>query len=196
MASGWTCTIVNAEGDIQLEQLDAAGDAWFAEGPEGDAIGSLDEVLGAVTARHADPAWLTVVRDTIESDHGSANRSMLLVKRVTGRWFHATFAENRASIHRHGLDYRRMSGPGIAGSRTPEAAGVFLSCDIESARWFARMGRRGPVDIWGADLADVWLIGDPGASGGGDETWMICPEIIDADRLVLLETDITDSWPA
>lgn len=138
MASGWTCTVVNAESAIQLEQLDAAGDEWFADGPEGDAIGSLDDVLRAVTACDADPAWITVVRDTIESDHGSTNRSMLLVKRVTGRWFHATFTENRASIRRHGLDHRRMSGPGIAGSRTPEAAGGFLSCDIESARWFAR----------------------------------------------------------
>ena len=66
MASGWTCTIVNTDGDIQIEQLDAVGDEWFAEGPEGDAIGSLDEVLRAVTARPADPVWLTVVRDTIE----------------------------------------------------------------------------------------------------------------------------------
>lgn len=86
-----------------------------------------------------------------------------------------------------------MAGPGIAGSLKPEAAGVFLSWDLDSAHWFARMGRRGPVDIWAADLVDVWLIGDPGA-GGGDESWMICPETIGAAQLTLIEKDITDSW--
>jgi hypothetical protein len=193
MASGWTCTIINVGGDIKLEQLDDAGEGWFAEGPGGDAIGGLDEVLAAVIDDHADPAWIAVVGDTLKREVGSVRRSMLLAKRVTGRWFHATFSENRSSILRHGLDYRQMTGPGIAGSPKPEAAGVFLSCDLDSARWFARMGRGGPVDIWGADLVDAWLIGDPGGGGGGDETWMICPETIDARRLALIEKDITDS---
>jgi hypothetical protein len=193
VASGWTCTIINVGGDVELEQLDDVGEDWFATGPGGDAIGGLDEVLAAVTDGHADPAWITVVSDALKRELGSVRRSMLLAKRVTGRWFHATFAENRSSILRHGLDYQRMTGPGIAGSRKPEAAGVFLSCDLESARWFARMGRRGPVDIWSADLVDVWLIGDPGGSGGGDDIWMICPETIDAGRLTLIEQNITDS---
>jgi hypothetical protein len=193
VATGWTCTIVNVGGDVELEQLDDAGEEWFAIGPAGDASGGLDEVLAAVVDDQVDPAWITIVADTIDRERGSARRTMLLVTQVTGRWFHATFAENRSSIFRHGLDYRRMAGPGIAGSPTPEAAGVFLSWDLENARWFARMGRRGPVDIWGADLVDVWLIGDPGA-GGGDEIWMICPDPVKADRLTLIEKDITDSW--
>lgn len=181
-------------GNIELEQLDDAGREWFAEGPGGDAIGGRGEGLAAVIDDQADPAWITVVTDTIERELASARRSMLLVKRVTGRWFHATFAENRSSILRHGLDHRRMTSPGIAGSTKPEAAGVFLCCDLEGAHWFARMGRRGPVDVWGADLVDVRLIGDPGAGSGGDETWMICPERIEAAQLTLIEKDIIDSW--
>jgi GNAT superfamily N-acetyltransferase len=49
---------------------------------------------------------------------------------------------------------------------------------------------------WGVDLVDVWWIGDPGAGGGGDEAWMICPETIDAGRLALIEKDITDAGGA
>lgn len=59
MTSGWTCTIVNAGRDIELEQLDDAGGEWFAVGPGGDAIGALVEVLAAVIDDHADPAWIT-----------------------------------------------------------------------------------------------------------------------------------------
>lgn len=52
----------------------------------------------------AGPAWITVVNDTVKRELGSARRSMLLAKRVTGTWFHTTFAENRSSIFRHGFD--------------------------------------------------------------------------------------------
>lgn len=81
--------------------------------------------------------------------------------------------------------------PGNAGSPKAEAAGVFLSCDLESARWFARMGRRGPVDIWAVDLVGIRLTGDPGA-GGGDDSWMICPVPIDPTQLPLIERDVID----
>ena len=193
MGNGWTCIVVSAGGNIELEQLDAAGRDWVATGPRGDAIGGLREVLTVAGVAEVDQAWLTAVSDAIERELGSTRRSALLVKRVTGTWFHATFAGNRASILQHGLDYRRMTGPGIAGSPAAEAAGVFLVGDLEGARWFARMGRRGPVDIWAAQLVEAWLVGDPGAGGGGDESWMICPEPIESRRLTLIEKDITDS---
>jgi hypothetical protein len=70
---------------------------------------------------------------------------------------------------------------------------VFLVGDLEGAGFFARMGRRGPVDIWAVELVDAWLVGDPGAGGGGDESWMICPEPIGSGQLTLVEKDITDS---
>lgn len=113
---------------------------------------------------------------------------MLLVKRAEGTWFHATFSSNRESISRHGLDRTRMTGSGIAGSHGPEADGVFLCADLESAEWFAQMGSRhgDAVDIWAARLDGTWLIGDPGASGGGDDCWMICPEPIPPGRLELI----------
>jgi hypothetical protein len=194
MASGRTCTIISDAGNIELEQLDHAGREWFASGPGGDAIGALREVLTAASDRDADRAWVTAVGETVERELGSTRRAMLLVKKVTGRWFHATFAKNRESILRHGLDYRRMVGPGIAGSLKAEAPGVFLTYDLESAHWFARMGRRGPVDIWAADLVEVWLIGDPGASGGGDDIWMISSQPIEPTQLTLIEKDLIDSF--
>jgi hypothetical protein len=47
--------------------------------------------------------------------------------------------------------------------------------------------RRGdPVDIWAVRLSGTWLIGDPGASGGGDDVWMICPEPIPPTALTLV----------
>jgi hypothetical protein len=82
--------------------------------------------------------------EAMPADTPSARGHLALVRaesvRLTdagepGRWFHATFAENRESIRRHGLDFRRMAGPGIAGSLAAEAAGVFLTGDLESARW-------------------------------------------------------------
>ncbi len=122
---------------------------------------------------------------------------MLLAKRGRGRWFHSTFAENRASILRYGLDWTRMTGTGIAGSRGPEAEGVFLCSDVDGAEWFARMDQRPgcAVDIWAVTLDGAWLVGDPGASGGGDDFWMICTEPIPPTQLTLLRADLVPSDP-
>jgi hypothetical protein len=140
-------------------------------------VGSPGAVEAALDGS-PDPAWLATVLATIERrDRGSHRRSMLLVKRAEGTWFHATFSANRESIARHGLDWTRMTGSGIAGSRGPETEGVFLCADLESAEWFARIGARHgqEVDSWAARLDGTWLIGDPGESGGGGDGWMICP---------------------
>jgi hypothetical protein len=193
MGVSWTCTIVADAGTVKLAQLDDGGREWSGEGPGGDATGNLSEVLRAAAGAAADVAWLVVVEDIVRNELGSQRRSNRLIKQTTDRWFHTTFANNRASIQRYGLDYRRMTGQGIAGSGAPETPGVFLSNDLWQARWFARMGlRRGAVDIWGADLVDAWLIGDPGASGGSADDWMISPDPIQPTRLTLIEKDITD----
>jgi hypothetical protein len=110
-------------------------------------------------------------------------RSLLLVKRASGWMFHASRSPNRDSIARHGLDWRRMDRPGIAGSVEPEWPGVFLCASLESARWFAGMPRPGPADIWRVQVDGLWLEGDPGASGGGDDDWMISPEPIPPEQL-------------
>jgi hypothetical protein len=188
MTAGWVCRVMSEAAEIEVEQLDDAGKDWFAVGPGGEHMGGLTETVAAAFGESTDPAWLAVVVDTIERDCGSDHRSMLLVKRASGTWFHTTLAENRESISDHGLDWRRMTGSGIAGSPRPEADGVFLCVDIEGAEWFAEMGRRRgcAVDIWAVALDGTLLIGDPSASGGGDDCWMICPEPIPNWQLKLV----------
>lgn len=83
-----------------------------------------------------------------------------------------------------------MSGPGIAGNDVPEAAGVFLCADLESARWFARMPRSEPADIWRVRVDGLWLESDPNASGGADDTWMIAGRPIPAEDVALHERDV------
>ena len=115
---------------------------------------------------------------------------MMLVKRGSGVWFHASPSRNRDSIRRHGLDWRRMTPPGIAGSRAAEWDGVFLCDSLEGAVWFAGMCREGTADVWSAEIAEVWLEGAPDSDGGGGSNWMICPQPITPNRLQLIETDV------
>jgi hypothetical protein len=104
--------------------------------------------------------------------------------------FHASRSVNRESIARHGLDWRRMSGPGIAGSDEPEWPGVFLCSELESARWFGSMSGAGPADIWCVRVDGLWLESDPSASGGFDDGWMIAAGPIPPEDVVLQEADL------
>jgi hypothetical protein len=79
---------------------------------------------------------------------------------------------------------------GIAGSTRAEWPGVFLCSELESARWFAQMARPGRADIWRVRVDSLWLEGDPGASGSGDDDWMIAIEPIPAEDVALLERDV------
>ncbi len=193
MGAGWVCRVLSEVGPITVEQLDSAGRDWFAEGPGGEHLGTLAEALASAVGESADRDWLALVIATTERDCTWERRSMLLVKKATGTLFHSTFSDNRASISRHGLDWTRTTGRGIAGSSAPETDGIFLCADLEGAEWFAEMGaRRGwAVDIWAVRLDGTWLIGDPGAGGGGDEWWMICPEPIPRQQLTLLRKDLS-----
>jgi hypothetical protein len=118
-------------------------------------------------------------------------RPMLIVRRASGVWYHASPPRNRESIAQHGLDWHRTVPPGIAGSTAAEWAGVFLCSEDEGAEWFAEMPvRRGleRADIWEVRLDgfDAWLEGDPNSDLGGGENWMICPVPIPPERLRLL----------
>jgi hypothetical protein len=149
-------------------------------------------VLGRSAAPDSDPEWIMAVQAVLERELAiGPRRSMLLVRRGTGRWFHATRSENRDSIRRFGLDWTRMGDtPGIAGSQHPERPGVFLCRSLQSAYWFATMPRQDLTDIWAARVEDVWLETDPSAGGGGDQDWMICPQPIASEHLELIKADI------
>jgi hypothetical protein len=72
--------------------------------------------------------------------------------------YHVRSSLNRDSIAKRGLDWRYMGPePGIAGSRTHEAEGVFLVSDRFDADWFLQMGksRHSRIDIWEVAIDDV-----------------------------------------
>jgi hypothetical protein len=191
MSGGWTLTIEGALGEIRLTQTEGGKPEWSAEGPGGVAAGDLRRALLGAAWHGVDPIWITMVEGAVVQDLSSSRRATLPTELITGQCFHVTFAENRASIQKHGLDWRRAKLGGIArGSNlpaNPEADGVFLTRDLEDAQFFARMGERperGPVDIWAVDLIEQWVIGDPGASGGLN--WVICPASISPAQLTLL----------
>lgn len=80
--------------------------------------------------------------------------------------YHVSSSTNRNSITEHGLDWRRMRGEGIAGSRAAEAEGVFLARDSDEAYWFVEMGknRHAALDVW-----EVTLYVDVDVDIGEDE---------------------------
>jgi hypothetical protein len=101
--------------------------------------------------------------------------------------FHVSSVRNRASIQCHGLDASRMgAAPGIAGSRRPEADGIFLCPDLSTADWFASINNTGgPVDLWQVDGVDADLMLD---NGNG---FHYLPGCIPADRITLVQQDVT-----
>jgi hypothetical protein len=194
-AAGWNCTVLSETGDIDLEQVDDAGAEWLGIGPGGEAIGSLRDVLVTAAADGTDPEWTQAVADALEREIAAGDRrSRLLVKRCVGVWYHATFAANRQSIQRNGLDWRLMNGQGVAGSRAPEWPGIFLCATLEDVHFFVMIGaRRGPVDIWAVELQGQWLEGARDSDGGGGDNWMICPSPIAPKRIRRVERDLTGS---
>jgi len=82
--------------------------------------------------------------------------------------FHVTSSLNRASITRHGLDWERMGlAPGIAGSKSPEAPGVFMCVDEGDADWFVFINNTGgPVDVWAVEGIDPASLLDNGSGYG------------------------------
>jgi hypothetical protein len=191
VAAGWSLRVLGLSGDLALERLSQAGDEWFGEGPGGVLVGDLETVVSGCAGEEADPEWVTAVIEAIRRDvEVGCRRSSLLVKRGSGRMFHASRSTNRESISRHGLDWRLMTGWGIAGSRAPEWPGVYLCADLEGARWFAGMPAPATADIWSVSVDGLWLEGDPSASGGGDDDWMISAQPIPASALILRERDV------
>ncbi len=107
---------------------DEAGVSGSCHEGRPDAFGPVGEVLAAQSLPRDDDPWVIGVAAALdrESRWGSAGnwrRPILEVFRGAGQMLHVTVAANRASIRRHGLDWRRMgAAPGVAGSRPPCAA--------------------------------------------------------------------------
>jgi hypothetical protein len=184
----WVRTVVLPAGDVRLELT--PGEGWRTAGPGGSASGRLKESLVVAAGATAEPLWIDAVVAAVQQRAGvRAANAVVLVEKVTGVWFHATRAANRESIERHGLDWRQMGDvPGIAGSLSPERAGVFLCRRLHDAYWFADMPHDDTTDIWAAHLHGAWLEADAG--GGVDIGWALCPGPIPRSDIELRHADI------
>jgi hypothetical protein len=192
-----TCIVLLPESEdvIELEEFDAEGVLCGARryGGGQTAFGRTDEVVATVSRRAIDDPWVSAVCAALTRERtwtSTGRRSMLLVKKGEGEMFHATATSNRESIEEHGLDWRRMGDvTGIAGSIQPELPAIFLCDTRDEVTFFTDMSRE-PTDVWAVRVDGFWLEGDPGASGGGDSSWMIVSEPITPERLELVQTDI------
>jgi hypothetical protein len=99
--------------------------------------------------------------------------------------FTVTSSLNRVSVAENGLDWDYMARPGIAGSESPEVAGVFLCLDESEVEWSIRVNNTGgPVDVWSVEGIDVEALLDNGSGYS-----YICERIPPA-RLTLVRRDL------
>jgi hypothetical protein len=75
------------------------------------------------------------------------------------RYWHVSSSVNRASIERHGLDWRRMHAAGgiAAGADAvpaPEMEAVFLCETLDDVEFFVAFGGHPAVDVWEVDEPD------------------------------------------
>ncbi len=173
------------DGWIYFEELSADGDVCAARSPHvGHCFGAARDVIAEAADLPPEDPWVTAVVTALERERTwrEGRRSTLQVVRGGGELFHATAAQNRDSIAAHGLDWRRMTGPGIAGSQEPELPAVFLCENLEETSFFTNMSRV-PTDVWAVRVDGCWL-------ETGPQGWVILPEPVPADRVRLVATDI------
>lgn len=113
--------------------------------------------------------------------------------------YHVSPSANRDSIDEHGLDWRRMQGEGIAGSRAAEEEGVFLAVDRQEAYWFVEIGRNRheALDVWEVtldhdidlDLGEDQFMGLPCGTIHGFFCWF---EPVSRSHLRLIDRDLTE----
>jgi hypothetical protein len=186
MAPAYSCTITlpgDGDNSVAFEELT----------PDGEICGahhSIEPLMGFGVARVAlarasgldtDDPWIIAATAALAREHDRGWRSrrmMLQVQRGKGGMFHVTSAANRESIAQHGLDWRRMTGRGVAGSIRPELPAVFL-CEGEFEIGFFLNMARGESDVWAVWVDDLWL-------ESGPVGWWVVPEPIPPDRLVRL----------
>lgn len=179
------CQIELPDGEpwIGFEELDPGGavcGAW-RHGTGAYGFGSAGQALAAASGLAADDRWVAAVCAALvrERSWRMGRRPALLVKEGSGEMFHVTATENRRSILRHGLDWRRMgAAPGVAGSREPELPAVFLCESLDDTGFFTQMSRL-PADVWAVRVDGLWV--ETGPHG-----WIIVPEPVPPERLRLL----------
>ncbi|MDP9074267.1 MAG: hypothetical protein M3N98_08860 [Actinomycetota bacterium] len=176
----------NPGSEAAFEELDPDGQICGALTQDGRfAFGSTEEVIVTITGLPTDDPWVGAVCRALDRERAwdSARRSMLGVHQSDGEMFHVTAAQNRASILRYGLDWRRMGAThGIAGSREPELPVVFLCDNWADVSFFTAMARS-PSDVWGVRVDGLWA--EPGPDG-----WTIVAETVPPDRLRIVESDL------
>jgi len=180
--------VIQLPGDeqwIEFEELDRGGTVCGARygGAGTYGFGSADQALAAASGLAEDHRWVAAVSAALARERAwtrTGRRPMLLVKQADGEMFHATAAENRQSILRHGLDWRQIgTAPGIAGNREPELEAVFLCESHEEIGFFTRMSRL-PADVWAVRVDGLWV-------ESGPDGWIIVPEPVPPGRLRLVE---------
>jgi hypothetical protein len=190
------CLISVSEDDdvgLEFEELAPDGTVCGCRHQESGtySFGSPEEVITATTGRAVGDEWAAAVCAALDRERSwlsEGRRSTLLVQVGQGEMFHATAVANRESISMHGIDWRRMeTATGIAGSRQPELAAVFLCESHEEVEFFTKMARV-PTDIWAVRVDGLWL-------ENGPDGWIILPEPIGPERLRLVEKDIPAGHP-
>ena len=155
------------------------------------AFGESRDLLANMSDRSVDDPWIDAVVAALDRERnweGFGRRRDLTVTFGVGEMFHATSVVNRESIRTYGLDWTRMNAAaGIAGSRGPELAAIFLCESLDEAGFFTNMGR-GLSDVWAVNVEGLWV-------ESGPHGWWIVPEPINPGRLRLAGIDIASRRP-
>ena len=184
----FSISIPGVDEVIWFEEFDAAGLHCGAARRDGRrCFGTIREVLSAVSAKPTDDRWLERVVTAVERERSwnDGRRNSLDVYEATGEMFHVSASANRASISEHGLDWRRMVHPDVAGATEPELDGIFL-CDSEfDVEFFTDMSHV-PSDVWAVDVAGRWV--ESGQSG-----WVFVTDTVPASALRLVRRDVVST---
>lgn len=172
-------------GSFEVEELLDDGLVCRTRTSRGLSIGTTSTVVAAACELSESDPWVQAISSALERERGweawgsSWGRSHgLEVKLGEGVMYHVTAIDNRSSIERWGLDWDHMGDiPGVAGSKTPEAPGIWLTESAED-HYFVGMAKH-PVEMWEVSVTGVWLELRP-------QEWWFTSERIRPSRLRLL----------
>jgi hypothetical protein len=156
------------------------------------AFGAAANVVASTSGLSDSDPWVAAVVAALDHERtwrSLGRRSILDVRVGAGEMFHVAAADNRDSILVHGLDWRRMSGHGIAGSQGPELDAIFLCESVDETDFFLGMARS-PSDVWGVRVDDLVI-------ENGPDGWWIVTQPVPPDRLNLVRSDVAPRrWDA